>query len=96
MITLSKYLKQLSTDKDTPLDDRILYLYDTKNNTYYTKVIYPEHIDFDGVEYSIPDHDDPFTAYDKINVVRAWTVTNAVNCMMGIEALTGNYCESEV
>lgn len=95
-MTLTEYLHKLATDKQMVLDDRVLYLYDTKNNTYYTKVIYPEHIDFDGVTYSFPDHDDPFTAYDKINVIRAWTVTNAINCMMGIEALIDNYGESEV
>ena len=93
---LSAYLHKLGRDPQMVLDARILYLYDTHNNQYFTKVIYPEHIDFDGVKYVFSERDEPFTDYDQLNVIRAWTVTNAVNCMMGLEALTGNYCESEV
>ena len=93
---LSDYLIQLATDKTKVLDDRVLYLYDTVNNFYYTKVIHPAHIDGDGAMYLFFDSDEPFHDYEKVNVIRAWTVTNAVNCMMGIEALIDNYGESEV
>lgn len=93
---LSDYLHKIGTDPKTVLDARILYLYDTRNNQYFTTVIYPEHIDFDGVTYVFPERDEPFTDYEQLNVIRAWTITNAVNCMMGLEALTENYCESEV
>lgn len=93
---LSEYLNKLARDKTCVIDDHILYLYDTRNYRYYIKIIYPKHIDFDGVTYVFTDRDVPFTDYDHINVVRAWTVTNAVNCMMGLDALRCNYGESEV
>lgn len=93
---LSEYLYRLHHDKRMVIDDRVLYLFDTVNNLYYKKVLHPAHIDEDGATYEFLEDDEPFHAYDKLNVVRAWTVTNAVNCMMGLEALTGNYCESEV
>lgn len=93
---LSEYLNKLSRDKKKSLEPQILYLYDTKNERYYTKVIHPAHIDFDGVIYEFFERDDVFTDYDKMTVVRAWSITNAVNCMMGLEALAGNYGESEV
>lgn len=92
---LSEYLIKLVSDKETVLDDRILYLYDTVNNLYYTKVIHPSDIDRDGVIYRFFDSDEPYHDYDKVDVIRAWTTDNVVNCMMGIEALMGNYGESE-
>lgn len=90
---LSEYLHQLATDETKEPDDRVLYLYDTANNRYFTKVIHPSSIDR---AYIFFEYDEPFHDFERINVIRAWTVTNAVNCMMGLEALTGNYCESEV
>lgn len=97
-MTLSAYLIQLASDKEkkNAIDDRVLYLYDTVNNLYYTKVIHPARIYSDGTVYVFFDMDEPYHDYEKVNLIRAWTVTNAVNCLMGLEALTGNYCESEV
>lgn len=93
---LSDYLIQLAKDKKKTIDDRVLYVYDTVNNLYFTKVIHPVYIDTDGVTYVFFDLDEPYHDFEKVNVIRAWTITNAVNCMMGLESLTGNYCESEV
>ena len=42
---LSDYLIQLSRDDTKAPEDRVLYLYDTVNNTYYTKVIHPSSYD---------------------------------------------------
>lgn len=94
--TLSEYMTRLHHGKGMVIEDRLLYLYDTVNNLYFIRVIHPAHINEDGVIYEFFEDDEPFHAFDKVTVVRAWTVTNAVNCMMGLEALTGNYCESEV
>lgn len=93
---LTEYLHKLATDKRMVIDDRVLYLYDTTNNVYFSKVIHPAHIDQDGAMYMFFDSDEPFHDFERINVIRAWTVTNAVNCIMGLEALTGNYGESEM
>lgn len=93
---LSSYMYRLQHDKRMVVDDRVLYLYDTAYNMYFTKVIHPANIDQDGVIYEFFQDDEPFRDYDRFRVIRAWTLTNAVNCMMGLEALTGNYCESEV
>lgn len=90
---LSNYLIHLAMDKDAVVDDRLLYLYDTQHNVYFTKVIHPSPND---QCYIFFESDEPFHDYEKVNVIKAWTVTNAVNCIMGIEALTDNYCESEV
>lgn len=95
-MTLTKYLHKLATDNEMVLDDRVLYLYDTTNNVYFSKVIHPAHIDQDGAIYLFFDSDEPFHDFDRVNVIRAWTVNNAINCIMGLEALTGNYGESEV
>lgn len=93
MMKLSSYLHMMAIDKKAVVDDRILFLFDTVNNQYYTKVIHPSPNDHGYVFF---ESDEPFHDYKKINVMRAWTVTRAVNCMMGLDALTGNYCESEV
>ena len=95
-MTLTEYLHKLATDKEMVIDDRVLYLYDTTNNVYFSKVIHPAHIDQDGAIYLFFDSDEPFHDFDRVNVIRAWTVNNAINCIMGLEALTGNYGESEV
>lgn len=95
-MTLTEYLHKLATNKEMVIDDRVLYLYDTTNNVYFSKVIHPAHIDQDGAIYLFFDSDEPFHDFDRVNVIRAWTVNNAINCIMGLEALTGNYGESEV
>ena len=95
-MTLTEYLHKLATDKEMVIDDRVLYLYDTANNVYFSKVIHPAHIDQDGAMYLFFDSDEPFHDFDRVNVIRAWTINNAINCMMGLEALIGNYGESEV
>lgn len=93
---LSEYLHKLATDKETVIDDRVLYLYDTTNNVYFSKVIHPAHIDQDGTIYLFFDSDEPFHDFDRVNVIRAWTVNNMINCMMGLDSLLDNYGESEV
>jgi len=93
---LSEYLKKLQEDKSMVLDDRILYLYDTVSNVYSTKVIHMAYVDQDVAVYIFFDDDVPCIAYDKIRVIRAWTINNVVNCVMGLESLAGNYGESEV
>lgn len=90
---LSEYLNHLHKDKRMSVDDRILYLFDTVNNQYYTKVIHPSPND---QAYVFFEDDEPFHDYKKVNVIRAWTITNAVNCMMGLDSLLDNYGESEV
>ena len=92
---LTEYLHKLSTDKKMVLDARLLYLYDTRNNQYFEKVIVVSDVDADGSIYKFAD-DEPFTAFEDLNVIRAYTITNCLNVMMGIESLLGNYCESEV
>lgn len=92
---LTEYLHKLSTDKSMPLDDRVVYLYDTTNNTYFTKVLYVYDVDGEGAIYLFAG-DDPIHYYGSLNVIRAYTITNCVNVIMGIEALTDNYGESEV
>ena len=92
---LTNYLHKLSLDKRMVLDDRILYLYDTRNKQYFTKVIVLSDVDADGIIYKFAG-DEPFTAFEDLNVIRAYTTTNCLNVMMGLEALTGDYAESEV
>lgn len=92
---LTAYLNKLSKDKRMVLDDRLLYLYDTESNTYFTQVIFLSDVDEDGAFYKFAG-EGPFHAFDKINVIRAYTITNCMNVMMGLESLTGNYAESEV
>lgn len=91
---LSEYLNKLATDKEMVCDDRIVYLYDTKYNTYYTKVLTLDGVDADGANYMIVG-DEPFNDYDQVKVIKAWTLNDTVNCMMGLETLTCRYCESE-
>ena len=93
---LSDYLIQLASDKEKAIDDRVLYVYDTVNNLYFTKVIHPAHIDSDGATYVFFDLDEPYHDFEKVNVIRAWTITNVTNCMMGFNATLENYGESEV
>ena len=95
MMKLTEYLCKLSSDKNTVIDDRILYLYDTRNNQYFTKVIVVSDVDADGATYTFAG-DEPFCTYEDLNVIRAYTTTNCLNVLMGLEALTGNYAESEV
>lgn len=92
---LNAYLHKLSLDKRMPLDDRVVYLHDTKNNTYFTRVLTVADVDSDSAVYVFAG-DDPFTSFENIEVVRAYTITNCINVIMGLEALTGNYGESEV
>ena len=96
MMKLSNYLIYLATDKTVVVNDRILYLYDPQNNVYFTKVIHPALIDHAGAFYEFYEADEPFHDYEKVNVVKAWTVDDAVNCLMGVTALSNRYCESEV
>lgn len=93
---LSEYLYKLATDKTAVVNDRILYLYDTEHNAYFTKVIHPAHIDPDGIIYKFFDDDEPFHDYEKLNVVKAWTIDDVVNCIMGVLVIEKRYCESEV
>lgn len=93
---LSEYLRKLATDKRMVIDDRLLYLYDTANNVYFSKVIHPAHIDQDGAMYRFFDSDEPFHDFDRVKVIRAWTIDNAINCLMGLDSLLDNYGESEV
>lgn len=93
MKKLNEYLKEISTTEHGAAE-RVLYLYDTRNKTYFSATIYPAHIDFDGIDYKFAD--EPFSDYEYLNVIRAWTVDNMINCVMGLEALIGNYGESEV
>lgn len=90
---LTEYLHKLSSDKRMVLDDRLLYLYDTRNNQYFEKVIVVS--DVDGAIYKFAG-DEPFTAFEDLRVIRAYTITNCMNVMMGLESLQGNYGESEV
>lgn len=90
---LSDYLVQLASDEEKAIDDRVLYLYDTVNNTYYTKVIHPSSYDR---AYIFFTYDEPFHDFEKVNVIRAWTITDVVNCVMGLNAMMENYGESEV
>lgn len=92
---LIEYLHKLSSDKRMPLDDRVVYLYDTKNNTYFTKVLTVADVDGEGAVYVFAG-DEPFTDFKYINVIRAYTTTNCINVLMGLEALIDNYGESEV
>lgn len=92
---LTEYLHKLSFDKRMPLDDRVVYLYDTKNNTYFTKVLTVADVDSEGAVYVFAG-DEPFTSFENINVIRAYTTTNCINVIMGLEALIDNYGESEV
>lgn len=92
---LTEYFHKLATDKRMPLDDRVVYLYDTKNNTYFTKVLYVADVDGEGPVYLLAG-DEPFHDYASLNVIRAYTTTNCINVIMGLEALTDNYAESEV
>ena len=92
---LTEYLNKLSNDKRMPLDDRVVYLYDTKNNTYFTKVLTVADVDGEGAVYVFAG-DEPFHDFEYINVIRAYTTTNCINVIMGLEALTDNYGESEV
>lgn len=92
---LTEYLHKLETDKSMVLDGRLLYLYDTRNNQYFEKVIVVSDVDADGAIYKFAD-DEPFTAFEDLNVIRAYTITNCINVMMGLERLQGNYGESEV
>lgn len=93
MMKLSNYLIHLVMNKDAAVDDRILYLFDTVNNQYYTKVIHPSSND---QAYVFFESDEPFHDYEKVEVIKAWTVTNAVNCMMGLDLIISLYGESEV
>lgn len=95
-MNLSEYLFQLAKDKEKAIDDRVLYLYDTANNLYYTKVIHPAHIDDTGALYEFFALDEPYHDFERVNVIRAWTITDVVNCMMGFNAMLENYGESEV
>lgn len=90
---LSDYLIQLSRDDTKAPEDRVLYLYDTVNNTYYIKVIHPSSYDR---AYIFFTYDEPFHDFEKVNVIRAWTVVGLVNCVMGLNAMIENYGESEV
>ena len=92
---LSEYMIKLSHDKKVELDDRLLYLYDTENHTYFTKVIFLSDVDEESAIYKFAG-EEPFHAFEKINVIRAYTITNCMNVMMGLESLTENYAESEV
>lgn len=93
---LTNYLHKLSSDKNIPVDDRLLYLYDTKDNIYLTKLLLVTYVDTDGPIYRFADGDDPFHNFKYLNVIRAYTITNCLNVMMGLESLQGNYGESEV
>lgn len=95
MMKLTDYLHKLETDKNMMLEDRVLYLYDTRNNQYFTKVIVVSDVDSDGAIYKFAG-DDPYCAYEDLNVIRAYTITNCLNVLMGLESLQGNYGESEV
>ena len=95
MMKLTEYLHKLSTDKSMVLDDRLLYLYDTRNNQYFEKVIVVSDVDADAAIYKFAG-DEPFTAFEDLSVIRAYTITNCMNVMMGLESLQGNYGESEV
>lgn len=93
MMKLSNYLIHLAMDKDAVVTDRILYLYDTTNNRYFIKVIHPS----PNVQaYVFFENDEPFHDYEKVNVIRAWTVDDAVDCIMGVLVIANKYCESEV
>lgn len=95
MEKLPEYLTKLATDKRMELDDRILFLYDTESKTYFTKVLVMEEVDEDGAIYKFAP-DEPFHSYDKLRVIRAYTVNNCMNVMMGLEQLQGDCGESEV
>lgn len=93
---LSNYLIQLAMNKDAVVTDRILYLYDTEHNTYFIKVIYPAHIDHAGALYEFFESDEPFYDREKVKVIKAWTIDDAVDCLMGVLVLSNRYCKSEV
>lgn len=93
MMKLSNYLIHLAMDKDAVVDDRILYLYDIQYNKYFTKILHPSPND---QQYIFFEGDEPFHDYEKVDVIKAWTVNDAVNCLMGVVSLSDRYCESEV
>lgn len=95
MMKLTEYLNKLANDKSMVLEIRILYLYDTRNHQYFEKVIVVSDADDDGAIYKFAG-DEPFHDFEDLNVIRAYTVTNCLNVMMGLESLQGNYGESEV
>ena len=92
---LTEYLHKLSHDKSIPLDDRVVYLHDTKNNTYFTRVLTVAYVDSEGAVYVFAG-EDPFQDVKYIEVIKAYTTTNCINVLLGLEGLTGNYGESEV
>lgn len=92
---LTEYLHKLSHDKSIPLDDRVVYLHDTKHDTYFTRVLTVAHVDSDGAVYIFAG-EEPFQDVKYIEVVRAYTTTNCINVFLGLEGLIGNYGESEV
>lgn len=95
MMKLTEYLHKLSNDKRMVLDDRILYLCDTKNNSYFTSVLTLMDVDEEGARYVFAG-EEPFHDFESLRVIRAYTTTNCMNMLMGLETLTGNFGESEV
>lgn len=91
---LRDYLKKLRTDGRMVLGDRILWLWDKKNNYYFNQVIVFIGADTDGANYKFAA--EPNVDFDKLYVVRAYTVDQCMTIMMDIERLAENYGESEV
>lgn len=92
---LTTYLHKISHDTRMPLDDRVVYLHDTKHDTYCTRVLTVAHVDGEGAVYVFAG-EEPFQDAKHIEVIRAYTTTNCINVILGLEGLIGNYGESEV
>ena len=94
MMKLRDYLTKLRTDKEMAVGDRILYLYDTENNNYFSQVLVLIYVDTDEPTYRFAPAE-PNVDFDRLNVIRAYTVDNCMNVMMGIEHMWYDCVDAE-
>lgn len=76
--------------------DRILYMYDQRNNQYFVEVLIEDYVDIRPGHHYKWANGEPLIDFSDINVIRAWTVETMINCVMGMAAMIENYGESEV
>lgn len=95
MIKLTNYLYDIGRpDSKYVLGERILYLYNSEHNTYFTATIYPANVDDEGAIYQFAD--EPWSDFSKLKVVKSWRTDDLVSLAMCLDSLMDQHGESEV